>query len=161
MECREQPKIYRALKKYGPENFTYRSIAFAENQKQLDDLEIMYTDKYNCVKNGYNCEPGGSGYRIISEKTRNKISSAHKGNKCYWFGKHLSDEHKKKISLSNMGKFGPNLGKKMSEETKRKLSEAHKGCKHHNFGKKNSPETIQKRINSIKRYHALKSKLPS
>ena len=68
-----------------------------------------------------------------SEKTKNKISEAHKGKK-------HSEETKRKMSLARKGKKVLNetkekmslirKGKRLSEETKKKLSEAHKGKKH-------------------------------
>jgi len=85
-----------------------------------------------------------------TEKTRRKISQAHKGMKKPWAGKYehkpLSEEHKRKIgeALKDKPKSKEHrkklreahLGKKLSEEHKRKLSEVHRGQVPWNKGKK-------------------------
>ena len=87
----------------------------------------------------------------LSEKTKKRMSLAHKG-------KSLSEEHKKKVSKAFKGKHhteetkhkmseahkGKNVwmkGKHHSEETKRKMSEAHKGKKPYQI-----TEEIKKKI---------------
>ena len=54
-ECRNQPKLYNALVKYGIDAFE-KSI-LEENitdQDTLDAREDYWTEKYDCVNNGYN-----------------------------------------------------------------------------------------------------------
>ena len=63
---------------------------------------------YDSVDNGYNTSEYGSGDFKRSEETRRKISEARTGKKnpligmtgekAYWYGKHLSEEHRKKLS---------------------------------------------------------------
>jgi hypothetical protein len=62
--------------------------------------------------------------KVLSEKTKQRMSEAKSGEKCYWYGKNLSKEHKNKLSESKRGKNNPNFGKKFSDEYKKKLSEA-------------------------------------
>ena len=73
------------------------------------------------------------------EKTKKKISEAHKG-------KHLSEETKRKLSEAHKGKPAWNKGKHLSEEAKRKRSETlilkgracnHKGTRWFNNGQIN------------------------
>ena len=98
-----------------------------------------------------------------SEETRNKLSTANKGEKNPMYGKHLSEEHKKQISAANKGntyakgKPAWNKGKKMSEEYCRKCSESHKriqaGEKHPMYGKKHSDAAKKKMSEAKKEKH--------
>ena len=98
-----------------------------------------------------------------SAETRNKLSTANKGEKNPMYGKHLSEEHKKQISSANKGntyakgKPAWNKGKKMSEEYCRKNSESHKGKqageKHPMYGKKHSDEAKKKMAEAKKGKH--------
>ena len=47
-------KFYRAIKKYGKDNFKIEAIDFAETQAELDQKEMYYINFYNSVKEGYN-----------------------------------------------------------------------------------------------------------
>jgi group I intron endonuclease len=52
--------LYRAMAKYGIENFTIEELESADNDL-LDDLEIQYIEAFNTlVPNGYNLTTGGS-----------------------------------------------------------------------------------------------------
>ena len=58
--------IYRALKKYGVENFKFEIIDQVEDSVELSELEKHYIEKYRtCIKfkdcNGYNVTLGGEG----------------------------------------------------------------------------------------------------
>ena len=114
----------RAIRKYGPENFTWDILHECNNIDFLNRLEIFYIGYYNTFgnDNGYNLTLGGWN-SLKSTETRNKISI---GNK----GKHHSI--KSRIKMSEAAK-----GKKHSEESKLKMSESHKG-------KKLSPEHKRK-----------------
>ena len=60
----------------------------------------------------------------ISEETRQKLSEALKGEKCYMYGKPKSAETRQKISENNCRYW---KGKHPSAETRQKISEAGKG----------------------------------
>ena len=150
--------IKLAKKKYGVENFKKDILEFdIPNVDLANDWEQMYI-LFERVKGKaeYNIADGGLGGYIgpVSEKTRQKLSKAHKG-------KHRSEETKRKISESKKGKPAHNKGKHLPEETrkkiseanrcrefseehKRRLSEARKGKEPWNKGKQHSEETRKK-----------------
>lgn len=136
LRCKRQPKIYNALKKYGPENFLFEVIDTSpQNQDQLDNLEIMYTEKYDSIKNGYNCMPGGKGGKH-SEESKKKMSD-NKKNHNVWVGRIHSEETKRRMSEVKQGNKNSSFGvcgdkaamwgKHHSEEAKKKMSDKLKG----------------------------------
>lgn len=52
--------LYRALKKYGIDNFSIEEVEECNNLL-LDEREIFWIKHYNAYKNGYNCTEGGEG----------------------------------------------------------------------------------------------------
>jgi len=113
--------LHSALKKYGIDNFVFKLVCITFDN-QLDDMEIKYIEKYNClVPNGYNLRLGGNSGRHNAE-TKQKIS-----------------ETLKKNFANGLVHSKPQLGKPHSEITKKKISEI---CK----GRKLSKETINKII---------------
>lgn len=123
--CKQQPKIYNALLKYGYNNFEKVILEECSPTKEiLLEREIYWTRHYNSIKNGYNLKEGGTGgYRPGS--VREKISIA-------LTGKRLSSEHRKKLSLAKLGTkhtkehnkniSTANVGKKRTEEFREKMS---------------------------------------
>ena len=76
--------LYRAVNKYGIENFKITILKeYPSNMdhddlcKQMDQDEIYYIEKYNGYTNGYNCTLGGDGgilgYKMTDEQ-KDKIS---------------------------------------------------------------------------------------
>jgi len=120
LDCKEQPKIYNSLKKYGLKNHTFEVICYCEISK-LNELERYYQDFYNVVDNGLNCRLTVSNDRSgkFSEETKLKMSIAQKG-------RIVSEESKLKMSLSRKGKrLGSEnyfFNKKHSNESKLKMS---------------------------------------
>jgi group I intron endonuclease len=110
-----------AINKYGVENFMFKLVCITFDN-QLDDMEIQYIEKYNClVPNGYNLRLGGNSGRHNAE-TKQKISDT------------------LKIRYQNgLIPPRPQLGVPHSEITKKKISECLKG-------RRLSQETINKRI---------------
>ena len=51
--------LYRAMKNYGPENFSIEKIEETEN---LDEREIYWIQYYDSFNNGYNMTLGGKGF---------------------------------------------------------------------------------------------------
>ena len=98
-----------AFNKYGVDNFVFKLVCITFDN-QLDDMEIQYIEKYNClVPNGYNLRLGGNSGRHNAE-TKQKISDT------------------LKMRYQN-GLVHPRsqLGIPHSEITKKKISEANKG----------------------------------
>lgn len=109
--------FYRAIRKYGIEDFNWEIIDVYENNDKdvtyetIFLLEEKYIKEFDSFKNGYNLNYGGKGSkgRTISQETRDKIGNAHRGKK-------LSDETKKKLSDAKIGVL-------LSEEWKEKIKE--------------------------------------
>jgi len=143
LDCENQPKIYRALLKYGPESFIYECVDIAKEQSELNKLETFYIRKFDSMHNGYNCNEGGDSPGAICEETKRKISEANKGCKNGMFGKLHSIETKHKMSIANKNN-NFRLGKKATEEFKNNLSAARKGILNPMFGRTLSKETRNK-----------------
>lgn len=113
------PAIYKAINKYGWENFKKEILLENTTENEAKSLETMLIKihKSDNKKYGYNLTEGGDGTtgRIVTEETRKKISEKQKGKK-------ISEEQKERLRQIN-------LGKRQSEETKRKRSESMKGKK--------------------------------
>lgn len=57
--------LYKAIKKYGSNNFTVESLGMFE-EGILEDKEVYYINLYDTYKNGYNATLGGDGKRYFS-----------------------------------------------------------------------------------------------
>lgn len=165
---KQNKHFYRAIVKYGWENFKHEKLYENLSEKNACDLEKKLIAKYHArdPHKGYNNSTGGecSGAgvhpsaetrrklsevrkgRHLSTKTRRKIGEAHKGL-------HLSAEARRKLSEANKGANHPNYGKHLSAETRRKIGEAQKGSNNHNYGKHPSAETRKKLSESRKGVH--------
>jgi len=118
--CNKQPKIYNSLKKYGWEQHKFEII----EECSIEDLinkEISYKIEF-INNNGWEMalfinikDEGGN---IFTEETKQKISKAKKGHKCY------TNEWRKKISKSL--KEG-NHSQYYTSEVKEKISNKLKG----------------------------------
>ena len=107
-KCKDQPKIYNSLLKYGAENHKFE-IIWEGSLEEMYKNETLLGQKFNVLDaNNLNlCLPKlGDSYSCVSEETRNKIGKAHKG-------KILSKETKEKISLSKQN---------ISQKTRDKMS---------------------------------------
>lgn len=93
----KNPYLQKAYNK-NPEAFKFEVLCICE-EKELNDLEIYYINKYKTTnaKYGYNLDKGGNGAGRMSEETKKKISEAKKGNTAM-VGKKLSDVWKKHLS---------------------------------------------------------------
>lgn len=105
LDCKDQPKLYNAISKYGFDSFKIEILYETTNEFKyinlmLDAMEIKWIKYFNSINNGYNITKGGGGCK----------------------GYKHTDESKLKISIANKIKI-------VSEETKRKMSESSKGKK--------------------------------
>jgi len=127
--------LYRAIRKYGIDNFAIEHIETLPENSTVDDLnqrEIFWIKELNSVRpNGYNLKSGGSHGRH-SEESKIKMRIAHTGKK-------LSNEHKIKLGIAGTGRThsketlakmsATKRGKVFSKEHRAKLSAAKKGKK--------------------------------
>lgn len=109
--------FYRAIQKYGWENFSWEVVQDnIQSIDELDRLEQYYIAYYNCFDNpsvGYNTQSGGHHFKLTQEeceKRRQRVMG--KNNPMYgkpgtWLGKHFSEEHKQHISEALSGKPRP------------------------------------------------------
>lgn len=162
---KNQPCFYRAIQKYGWENFEH--VIWAENLFEYEaksiEVALIETYKTNISRwhdeaEGYNMTDGGEGTKghETSEETRRKMSDALKGKyvgeNASFYGKRHTEESKKKMSETKkkmyVGENHPFYGRKHTEDAKRKMSESKKGkyTGENNwfYGKKHSDETRAK-----------------
>ena len=98
----------RSMNKYCFENFERKTLDFSQSQKELDEKEEYYIQRYNTLnqKFGYNLRHGGSNGKHTKE-TILKMSENHldtSGRNNHMYGKHHSEETKNKISETKKGK---------------------------------------------------------
>lgn len=99
-----QRTLYRAIQKYGQENFSIEEIDRATTEKDLGLLEQKYILQYNSFgSGGYNMCAGGVGPLGMkhSEEIRNRIKAAVKNKPP------CSEETRKKISIACTGRKIP------------------------------------------------------
>ncbi len=135
------PYFYRALLKYGKDNFKWEVICICPNVDILNEQEQYYIAFYNSMNEriGYNLTSGGLNC-VVSGRTKEKCRQASLGKNNPNYGKKHSPEQIQKIKDNHVG-F---RGKKHSEKTKKLMS---KSNVKYMLGKK-MPETIKKKISS-------------
>lgn len=139
---KKEVHLYRALRRYGLENFTITEWEKVEDN-DIDDTEIFWIGFFRSWDRdfGYNHEFGGRKNKKMSEETKRKISfkqiEYHKTHVNGFYGKSHSDETKKLISIANSGRHH-------TEEAKQKMSIARSGEKNHMFGKHQTEKTKAK-----------------
>ena len=115
---RTQKYFWRAIKKYGWDNFEHTILAKNLTKEEADELEISLISIHqsNNHNYGYNITQGGCGSPgiTISEDTKRKISESVK--------KSWTDERREEYSQRCSGENNPNYGKPLSEETRKKIS---------------------------------------
>lgn len=137
-------KFYRAIRKYGWEDFEWAIIYERVPINFLNHMEVLCIELYNTFMGGYNSDSGGSKDKIVSDETKEKIRKANIGKHCsdetkeklsiYNKGKHLSIETRMKMCQNRQGSGHPRFGKHHSDEAKQKISNANKGSKSGRFG---------------------------
>lgn len=137
--------IHRAMRKYGPENFTFEVIYQSTNNDHcLNIMEEYFIRKFksHVSEGGYNETWGGDVMvenkgRKHSIQSRKNMSDAHLGQAAWNKGKTMSEEFKQKVSFGHMGKTPWNKGKKglLSDQQRKNISE---GTKRGNAKKKAS-----------------------
>jgi len=163
--------LWKAICKYGKENFEWEEVYSNVANEDLNRLEIECIDWYDSKNKGYNQSFGGEApFRGLyhTEESKRKTSEKLKGRKASLQerlnkSKPKSLEHCRNISKGRKGipmslEQRENLrilktGSKLSEETKRKIQKSLMGraCKSEtrrklslaNMGKKRTPEQIE------------------
>lgn len=105
------PAMWRAINKYGWDNFEHIIISRDLTKNEACNLEKLFIKSLHSLVNehGYNIDHGGSNGsqgRILSEETKRKISENHadiSGKNCYWYGKKRPQYTKDKISKNRSG----------------------------------------------------------
>lgn len=90
--------LYRAIRKYGVDNFYFEIIDSANNIDELNEKEIYWIDYYDsCVDSnkGYNLDKGGKNGNK-SEATKRKIGQVQIGKLNHAYGKRGGDCHNAK-----------------------------------------------------------------
>ena len=111
------PLFYRAIQKYGWDNFEHNILYKGLSKEEAVYKEQELIEKYNSnnVNYGYNLTKGGDGLNgyIASEETRQKMSIVNSGKNNYFYDKHFC------------GIQNPYYGKKHSDKTKNLISQHH------------------------------------
>lgn len=100
-------KFFRAIQKYGWDNFTHEILYDNLNKDTANKIEKALIRKYDSINNGYNIQEGG--YTSLTKESLNKMSKSLKQ------GYIDHPERREKIRKAR-------IGSKDSEETKRKKS---------------------------------------
>lgn len=129
-------KFYRAILKYGWNNFTHEIIEVCD-ETNVDYWETYYIKQFDSVKNGYNLDSGGCKNKVQSMETiqkkieNNKKRVYKKGTTPWNKGLKLSEEYRLKLSIAHKGQ---GLGRKLTDKLKEKIKKS-------NLGQKRSVET--------------------
>lgn len=142
--------FYRAILKYGWDNFEHNILFEGLSQDEANEKEIELISFYDSTdyNKGYNQTIGGDGTngykytdeqreaisrrqtgRNLTDEWKANISKAVRGENHPFYGKKLSDEHRKHLSEAHMGlpSHGGMSGQHHTEESKKKISDALKG----------------------------------
>ena len=125
-----QQVIYKAIQKYGWDNFEHIIICQNKSKREAKNIEKYLIKNWNTKSPfGYNVTEGGDGSYGYhhTEKTRKQMSEMRKGENHPLYGKHHSEETKNKISNSKSGEKHHLYGKHRSEEARKSISNALKG----------------------------------
>lgn len=107
--------IHLAIRKYGTHNFAVSVLDICSSIEEANDKEKYFINHFNSLSpNGYNLRAGGNN-SLHSDKTKEKISSSHRG-------KRLSEDHRKNIGLGGKGRPGFWKNKTLSQQAKNKMS---------------------------------------
>ena len=135
---RKQSYFYRAIEKYGWDNFEHIIIARGLTEDEAKWLEVELIREWNTTNQnkGYNISIGGEGGNGCkhTEEWKEEHSKKVSGENNPMFGRQHTEETKRKISESRdeyCGENHPMFVRQHTEETKRKISEANSGENNH------------------------------
>lgn len=156
--------LYRALRKYGAENFTTQPLVIVDSKWEMDKYEIGMISAWDLCnpEKGYNLAAGGLGTLgfKFSKEALKRLSEAHIGLKQSEETKEkrarkirgIKRSEETKLLMSESLKGNQNaLGRVVSEETRRKIAEGNKGNKNA-VGAIRTPEyCLQKSLSQLGR----------
>lgn len=126
---RKNEHFYRAIQKYGWDNFKHIILASNLTKEEAEKMEIDLIFEYGSTnsKYGYNIEKGGNSTGKLSDETKRKISAKESGENNPFYGKHHTDKTKRIIGDKakeryKNGQTHPMLGRKHTEESKELMS---------------------------------------
>lgn len=118
---RQQKYFWRAIQKYGWDNFKHEILFDCLTKKEAEEkeIELIAVYKSNNKRYGYNVQNGGCAPGVMAEETKRKLSKAN-------IGKHnipRTEQHRQKVKRDGIyaGKNNGFYGKTHSEETKLKM----------------------------------------
>lgn len=130
------PAFYRAIQKYGWDNFTHEILMDNLSLEKANEYEQLHIKEHNTLSpNGYNLKSGGN-CGVLCKEIVEQIANKTRGQK-----RPRTEEHQRNLTAALKGRISPTKGKKMppqSEETKRKRADAIRGTKH-------SKESVERR----------------
>ena len=165
--------FYRAIQKYGWDNFEHEIIASNLTKDEADNFERLLINKLDLlnINKGYNLQDGGSHGRPSKISKVNIKNAAQKRNQNEEWHRKQSESHiglqvgekngmygKKHSEESKQKQREASLGKHHSEETRLKMSESHTGERNSMYGKSHSDKTKQKISDSNKGVNNAKAK---
>ena len=149
-------KFYRAIQKYGIENFVYDILEDNLFPEDAFKKEIYYIDLYDSTNpmKGYNCSFGGDAPMLGRKHSEETLLKFKENNIKYWKGKHLYPTTKQKISQKAVARLAekgnPMSGKHHSELTKSTISNKakirNKGKGNPNYGNIGELNSLSKSI---------------
>lgn len=151
LNCKEQPKLFRSLKKYTPESHKFEILEECL-ESNLNIRERYWQEYYDVLdlQKGLNLRYTKVDDRsgVMSEESRAKMRASREGEKNHMYGRRHSEDTRKKISESK-------IGRKHTEETKKHYSEQRKGVPKSEDHKQKQSERQKKAITNSFR-HTLK-----
>ena len=127
--CKGQTKLYKALKKYGIDNFDKIVLEECLPDRQiLDSREDYWIRNYDSVENGYNCRYGGANGKMSKESIQ-KIKN--------WNNNPVNKKQQSIHSKAHIDQFGhPWANRSHTDESKAQMaSHDRSGKKSPSFGK--------------------------
>lgn len=138
-----QPKIYRAIMKYGWDNIEHKILATNLTKEEASILEQFFICCCRTTEPcfGYNDTFGGEYSFDMSEEVKLKLSENQRGSKNHNYNKKFSAITRLRMSEAQKGSKNHNFGKTLSKELRAKLSTLQSGENNPMFGKFHSDYT--------------------
>ena len=130
-------KLFRAIRKYGPDKFKIEKIAEFNIKEEMYSFEKLKIIELDTIENGYNISHGGNGGHTRTAEQLKQLSVDFKGEKNPMFGKKHSKKTLKTINKKRKLWHKTEAGIKHLQEKKEMFTT-------NNPGKNKSKETLEK-----------------